>query len=154
MKRVLLLLPVFLALFLVACGRQAVPELEERTPSAVDVPIATGEPDVYPPPSSFPPSAAYPEMPAEPVPNPYPDDGEITLLHAWGTQCVDPSLYDYADLEAAIADLEAAGVEVLDSGLTTLPVCEACRCATPEHFRVRINLVDIPRAEALGWFRE
>ncbi len=96
----------------------------------------------------------YPAAPgAQALPTGYPDDMVVWMIRPLGQQCVDPEEYEYPDLDAAIAALEDAGVEVMDSGTAELGVCESCDCSTSEHFRVQIRALDMERAESLGWMR-
>lgn len=149
MKR-LFFIPVLL-LLLVACsgGIEPTPEATEPaatntpasglTPAETDeLPSATATPDGYP-------GALIPEV--QPT-SAYPADRQFWLVQAAGWQCEDPV---YPDLASAVAALEDAGVTVLDSEETTLAVCQACGCPTPEHYRIQVSGADVSKALPLGW---
>ena len=67
-----------------------------------------------------------------------------------GLQCEDP-IYNNAD--AAIADLQEAGIEIIEVSQVEIVVCEACGCPSSEQFRVSIDPADIAAALRLGWQR-
>jgi hypothetical protein len=67
-----------------------------------------------------------------------------------GLQCEDAI---FADLSAAIASLEEAGIALVAAEEIDLEVCEACGCATSRHFQVQINAEDLARAQEIGWQR-
>jgi hypothetical protein len=67
-----------------------------------------------------------------------------------GLQCEEAI---FPDLSAAISSLEEAGIAVVAAEEIGLGVCEACGCATSEHFRVQINVEDLDRALEMGWQR-
>jgi hypothetical protein len=67
-----------------------------------------------------------------------------------GLQCEEAI---FPDLSAAISSLEEAGIAVVAAEEIGLEVCEACGCATSEHFRVQINVEDLDRALEMGWQR-
>lgn len=113
---------------------------------------ATSEPTAYPAlPTATPPGAegGYPGVTPAPTYNPYPG-GLVKISHPMGLQCEEPT---FADLSAAIASLEEAGIVVVAGEEIGLQVCEACGCATSEHFRVQINVEDLDRALEMGWQR-
>jgi hypothetical protein len=147
MKR-LLLIPLLL-IFLAACsgGVETTPTapagIETQAPGLVpaatnEAPAATATPEGYP-------GVVIPEAP---VNSAYPADAEFWLVRAAGLQCEDPA---YPDLESAVAALEDAGVAILESEATTLAVCEACGCPTPEHYRIRVLGSEVNKALPLGW---
>ena len=139
------------------------PGLLEVTPadSGSDSPVDDGdEPgsDGYPGPSDggYPapllPTAIPPGYPA-PSPQPtldaYPG-GFAILIRPAGQQCEDPT---FADMDAAVAELESAGIKVHEVSRLDMLVCEACGCPTSEHFRVLIDPADLEIAQPLGWVR-
>lgn len=55
-------------------------------------------------------------------------------------------------LEGAVGAVEDAGIEVFDSGTSSVPVCQACQvCASGRLFRVLVASGDVPALEAMGW---
>ncbi len=65
-----------------------------------------------------------------------------------GVQCEDPK---YSDIQDAITDLTAIGVEVTDSGTFELATASVCGGPTSTHFRVLVSAEDVQAAAALGW---
>ena len=107
---------------------------------APPLPTPTSPPDGYPAPEA----AA-----ATPRPGAYPAAGDVIwIVRPMGEQCADPA---YDSLEEAVAALEAAGVSVSASEMTSLAVCQACGCPTSEHFRAQIDAEDLDKATGLGW---
>ena len=143
-KHILVLLGLLLGL--VACGG----DVETPAPDVT-------EPTAYPGPAR-PTVTSIPEgypAPTEPaLPEAYPAGATVWVLRPLGEQCVDPETYEYAEVDEAVAALEAAGVEVVASETVSLVVCEACDCPTSEHFRAQIAAEDLATAETLGWYRE
>ena len=114
--------------------------------------LPTFQPTSYPaPPTPTPPGtdSGYPVFTPVPTNDPYPG-GLAVIVHPMGLQCEDVI---YADLSAAISSLEEAGIAVVAAEEIGLEVCEACGCATSEHFRVQINPEDLARSLELGWQR-
>ena len=108
-------------------------------------PVATAVPEEYPiatvPP---PPPVAYPD-----ARDAYPAaEGEVWVVRPVGVQCEDP---EYTDIQDAITDLKAIGVEVLDSETFEMPTASVCGGPTSAHFRVLIAAEDAEAAAALGW---
>lgn len=171
MKRVYLLVFLLTLMFLAACsGDNQEATDEAQTPAAptetkVSLPSATqpagaqtpapypNPDDSYPAPPTiviptYPPG--YPEPPTPgPTVDPYPG-GLAVIVKAAGIQCEEPEL---PDLDAALAQLEGAGITVVEAGEIDLMVCEACGCATSKQYRVVINADGMPIVEALGWSR-
>lgn len=157
---------VSLLLLLAACGSPSpVPEEtpaveeEEREGLATVAPVPTRElptatPESYPMQPTTPSRAqeGYPEAP--PPPTAYPVDMRIWVLRPLGTQCEESDSYQFATIEEAVASLTDAGVEVFDSEMTSLVVCESCNCPTSEHFRVQILRSDLYGAQVRGWAQE
>jgi hypothetical protein len=143
MKKIWILFMLASALWLAACG------------SATPAQVTTTPDGGYPGPGQIPaPANGYPGQQTPPLlapPQAYPGSGEIWLIRPAGIQCEGK---EYPDLATAVAALESAGVQVIASELVSLMVCEACGCPTSEHYRMQVNLVDIPKAENLGWIRE
>jgi hypothetical protein len=162
MKHLLLLLMSVL-LFGVACGDTAVappdtdvqpaPETETDDgifPRPTVTPDAADTTDGYPAPETAPPVTDYPAPEPAPTLDPYPVvAGYVWVVHPLGEQCEDDRFYD--DVNAAIAALEAADIEVDRGVVTNLNVCLACGCPTSEHYRLHIAEADLSKAEALGW---
>jgi hypothetical protein len=126
-------------------------ELEAYPPPRTPV-----EPEAYPPPSDSD-SDAYPPPPPTPAQESYPDPESAATDLIWvirpvGEQCAAET--DYADLQAAVADLIAIGVHVETSETIDLIVCQACGCPTSAHFRAQIPASDFSDAEQLGWLQE
>ena len=65
-------------------------------------------------------------------------------------QCIPPT---FADLGAAVAQLESNEITVSDSSATTHAVCEACSCPTGIIYNALILKDDLSDAENLGWQR-
>ena len=172
MKNLMLTLTSLLLLVLAACG----PSASEPTPTpdngspARATPTAdpglltpanggqnnlTGYPP--PPPTATPLPENYPP-PAQPVPNnPYPavdDASTIWILHPLGLQCADTSSYAYTNVQAARADLTAAGITVFQVETIELAVCQACDCPTSTHYHAQIAAADLNKAQTLGWTAE
>jgi hypothetical protein len=137
--------------FLVACsgGIESTPTATAPagldTPAPGLVPAATDEPAAATATPEGYPGVVIPEAQAT---SPYPADEEFWLVRAAGLQCEDPA---YPDLESAVAALEDAGVNILESEATTMAVCEACGCPTPEHYRIRVLGSEVNKALPLGW---
>lgn len=170
MKRLIPILTCLLLIFLVACN-PGVPEedpttepSERSTPARDDTsdtpeaPVATDRPVGYPSPTPLreptrPPG--YPEPEVYPTLTPkYPaaeDARGVWILRPLGVQCTDPSTYEFATIDDAVAALEAAGVEVLESEMVSLAVCESCDCPTSQHFRALIDPEDLATAVSEGW---
>jgi hypothetical protein len=126
---------------------------EESGPSAPTATLSTPAeqpptmvPTAYPPPGS---EAGYPISTPLPAENPYPG-GLVTIIHPMGSQCEGAI---FSDLSAAIGSLEEAGITVLAAEEIGLEVCEACGCATSEHYRLQINVEDLDAALEMGWQR-
>jgi hypothetical protein len=174
LKQYLFLSVAVAILLLSACRGAARPEVPAATLPSYPGPVPTlPDPDPYPVrPAPTPLPAAYPSLeapaptstppaqatllaPEEPVPAGTSPAGEaIWLLRPWGIQCEDPASFEYKDVSAAAAALEDAGVEVLAAESVALMVCQACGCATSEHFRVLIPAAGLSQALALGWTQE
>lgn len=65
-------------------------------------------------------------------------------------QCIPPT---FANLEAAVSQLESNEITVSDSSTTMHAVCEACSCPTGIIYNALILEEDLPKAENLGWQR-
>ena len=158
MKRFYAALSLCGVLFLAACGGNTgtLPPTPPGGTATAPLPATGGYP-AQPTPTPLPPEGDYP-APAEPepteAPTAYPADKEVWILRPLGQQCADPQAYEFADLEAAVQALEQNGVEVLNSEVVNLPVCQACDCPTSEHFRAQIRAEDLAAAEDAGWFLE
>jgi hypothetical protein len=132
---------------------------EENQPGATSTAMAapaeettTPELTAYPAfPTPTPPGAegGYPASTPLPTYDPYPG-GLVTLIHPMGLQCEDVI---FPDLSAAVGTLEEAGIVVVAAEEIGLEVCEACGCATSEHFQVQIGVADLDRALEMGWQR-
>ena len=94
-------------------------------------------------------SPGYPAPSPAPTPDPYPGGFAIFIRPA-GLQCEDPT---YADMDAAVAELEEAGITVREISQIDMMVCEACGCPTSEQFRVLIDPADVAAVLLLGWER-
>ena len=174
MKKLFLVMILLAAVMLAACsgggedeateepGDNA-PALPEATPadSGSDSSDDDGDKpgsDGYPGPldSGYPaPSLPAPISPGYPAPSPGPTvdaypGGFAALIRPAGLQCEDPS---YADMDAAVAELEGAGIKVHEVSRVDMMVCEACGCPTSDHFRVLIEPADLAAALLLGWAR-
>src|SRR5690606_19136967 len=147
MKRLTLTLTCLLLIFLVACTPSRpdedpttepsqrgtpVPDATSDTPSD---PAATDRPDDYPVPTPLQEPTrpeGYPEPEVFPTLTPkYPaseDARGVWVLRPLGVQCTEPSTYEFATIDDAVAALEEAGVEVLESEMVSLAVCESCDC--------------------------
>jgi hypothetical protein len=144
------------ALLLVACGG---PETA-ATPTSLPTPTVMALPqiDPTPPPVDAYPAPVQPAQPADGYPAPaspalpsgYPGDATWFILPA-GIQCEEPL---YADLRAAVAALQSAGISVITAETVTLPVCQGCGCPTSEHYRVEIPAGAADAAVALEWTPE
>lgn len=164
-KLKLLSMSVLAALILlVACTPTAEPAPATTAPSnanealqpapttAVSTPATTLEPYPAAPAAGTTVEPAYPgTQPALPsAQNPYPDDS-VWVLHPVGVQCEDESERRYGDLDAAVAALNAAGVETLAAESTNLPVTAVCGGPTSAHYRVQINPANLDQALEMGW---
>jgi hypothetical protein len=143
-----------LALLLVACGSPETAVTPTPTPTVMPLPQIdpTSPPvDGYPGPvKPAVPADGYPAPPAPSLPSGYPGDAMSFILPA-GIQCEEPL---YADLQAAVAALQGAGVSVITAETVTLPVCQGCGCPTSEHYRVEIPTGAANTAMALEWIPE
>lgn len=107
-------------------------------------PVATAVPEEYPIATVPPPAAAYPD-----ASDAYPAaEGQVWVIRPVGVQCEDP---EYTDIQDAITDLTAIGVEVLDSETFELATASVCGGPTSAHFRVLITAEDVNAAGALDW---
>jgi hypothetical protein len=161
MKR-LLMLTMILTLLVAACGDTAVtPETVEPEPTVDSdegiFPRSTVTPDEadtdesYPVPEVATPDTDYPAPEAMPTRDPYPVvAGYVWVVHPVGEQCEEGRHFD--NVNAAIAALEEAEVEVAAGATTSLNVCLACGCPTSEHFILQIAEEDLSTAEGLGWY--
>lgn len=173
MKKFILLLILLAAVALTGCfgddeettedPGQNVPLLPAATPAESrsdgtedgDAPGSDGYPGPsgergYPAPSlptAIPPG--YPAPSPAPTSDPYPG-GYAIFTQPAGLQCEDPI---FADMDAAAAQLEEAGINVHDISRLDMMVCEACGCPTSEQFRVLIDPADVAAALLLGWQR-
>lgn len=152
-----IMLTVLTLLLLAGCGPGAAgtPTVAPDGASPTAPLISTEAYPARPTPTPFP--EGYPDPASlEPTPEPtgYPADMEVWIVRPLGQQCVDPSTYEFEDLEAAVQSLTEADVEVLSSEEVTKPVCEACDCSTSEHYRVQIRAEDLSIAQSMGWFQE
>ena len=129
--------------------------VEETGPALPSAPEAAPEDGSYPAPSAPPTATPYPEgypspPPLLPTRDPYPAaEGNVWILRPVGIQC--ESTKDYADIQAAVADLTAIGVEVQEQETVEIPVTTVCGAPTSAHFRVQIAAADLANAELLGW---
>lgn len=140
MRKLSLLLLLLIAFLLAACNGDT-PEEEQPTPRATPTVEEQSDPtpdDGYPAEPTTAPDAGYPAEVAE-----------GWVIRPAGEQCAENLAYPSSD--SAVADLEAAGVELLAVEETELTVCEACGCPTSAHYRVLISGDDIPTALSLGW---
>ncbi|MGD8805627.1 MAG: hypothetical protein PVH65_07235 [Chloroflexota bacterium] len=136
----------------IAPTEESQPVVPTATPEAPAGETPTSESTAYPaPPTATPPGAegGYPASTPQPTYDPYPG-GLVTIIHPMGLQCEEAI---FPDLSAAISSLEEAGIAVVAAEEIGLEVCEACGCATSEHFRVQINVEDLDRALEMGWQR-
>ncbi|NKQ36535.1 MAG: hypothetical protein HF973_13070 [Chloroflexi bacterium] len=127
----------------------AVKDINLATPRAPETAPDDGS---YPaPPTVTPYPEGYPSPPPlAPTRDPYPAaEGSIWILRPVGIQCESPS--DYPDIQAAVADLTAIGVEVNAQETIELVVTTVCGSPTSAHFRVQIDASDLANAELLGW---
>jgi hypothetical protein len=146
------------ALLLVACGGPETAATPTPTPTVMALPQIDPTPptvDAYPAPiqpvQPAEPADGYPAAPASPaLPSGYPGDATWFILPA-GSQCEEPL---YADLQAAVAALQGAGISVITAETVTLPVCQGCGCPTSEHYRVEIPAGAANAAMALEWMPE
>ena len=117
----------------------AVPEQSPESYPVEEGLPATAVPDSYPLPTK-------PELSAEPS---YPaQEGTIWVARPVGVQC---ETAEYTDIQDAIADLKAIGVEVLDQGTFQMNVVAVCGAATSAHFRVLVAAEDVADTAVLGW---
>jgi hypothetical protein len=153
MKRIWTFVTLLLLLLVAACSPAA-----EPTPTPLPTfppPAETDTPESgYPAPAqaTMPPEA-YPAEAPTPLPEPtgYPDDARVWLVKPAGAQCQEYTV----DLRDAVAALRDAGVEVINSQVVNLLVCEACDvCPSSEHYRVLVDAGQRAAAEALGWVQE
>ena len=93
---------------------------------------------------------AYPIVTVAPAPKePYPvQEGTLWVMRPVGVQC---ETAEYADIQAAIADLKAIGVDVLDQGTFEMMVTAVCGSPTSAHFRVLVAVEDVADTAVLGW---
>ena len=108
---------------------------------------ANGQPDVRNP---YPEPTALLSLPrATPTPLAAYQGLQLTWIQkAAGMQCNAYTL----DLTAARSELERAGIQVVDSQLSILPVCDACDvCPSSEHYQAFIPAEDVNEAIQLGW---
>jgi hypothetical protein len=170
MKKLLLLLILLAALALTGCfgddeatdePGDDVPGLPAVTPDGSgtdgsdngDEPGTDGYPEPpgeggYPapiPPTPLPPG--YPAPIPQPTLDPYPGGFAIFTRPA-GVQCEEETA---TDIDAAVAELEGAGITVQEISLIEMKVCEACGCPTSEHFRALIDPAGTEAALLLGW---
>lgn len=167
-----LILTALLLLVLAACGPSAAeptPRPDTGSPAratptadqALLTPASGGQNNLTgyppPPPTATPLPENYPP-PAQPVPgNPYPavdDAGTMWILHPLGLQCADTNSYAYTNVQAARADLTAAGITVFQVETIELAVCQACDCPTSTHYHAQIAAADLSKAQTLGWTAE
>lgn len=163
-KLVLLLAAMMFVAVLAACngGTDEEATAEPTTESQPGVPVATPQPPpeetptvapsaypAFPTPTPPGPDEGYPASTPLPTYDPYPG-GLVTLIHPMGLQCEEPI---FADLSAAVGSLEEAGITVVAAEEIGLEVCEACGCATSQHYRVQINVEDLDQALEMGWQR-
>lgn len=84
------------------------------------------------------------------------ENEQVSLNYIWVSQvsapqqCIPPT---FADLEAAVSQLESNKITVSDSSTTTHMVCEACSCPTGIIYNALILKEDLTKAESLGWQR-
>jgi hypothetical protein len=149
MKRVFALLVL---LMLMACGgeNEDVPtEMPAFPTTQSTLPAPTSQPDSYPQPTANPANA----YPARPRPTPTLPAAYFGLDPVWVTKAVGAQCQGVEiDVDGVRLVLENAGIQVLDTTMISIPVCEACdTCPTSEHYRFFIPATDIAKAEALGW---
>lgn len=159
--KLFLLLVVSLFFALVGCGPSSavseedatagaplLPEIRDtavpQSPTSEGYPVeevlpVTAVPDSYPPPTQ-PTLSTESSYPAQ--------EGTIWVARPVGVQC---ETAEYTDIQEAIADLKAIGVEVLDSGTFQLNVLAVCGEATSAHFRVLVAQEDMEDTAVLGW---
>lgn len=133
---------------LTACRGGTSPEITPAPLPSAPLPDSSS----YPAPALPALPTGYPEAAAPTATTPAESGKTVWLLHPWGIQCEGPG--PYADLAAAVSALEEAGVDVLEAQNVELMVCQACGCATSEHFRVQVAAEDRPATLALGWQEE
>lgn len=120
--------------------------LVELPPLTPDI---TKNPNLAVPPT--PTVEAYPPSTENLVPGEYPapsDKTTLWLVQAKGQQCETPK---YESLEAAVKELTAAGVTVLDSKEVAVTVTTSCESPTSEHYWVQIDVANLVIAQNNGW---
>lgn len=162
--RTILLISLIL-LMLTACGAAT-----ETAPTPTTLPsTALPQPGTAPRATVTPAGATSDDTsgyPAPPTLTPYPEGyvgpdlgaanapypaaaGFVWIIRPSGLQCGDG--LDYDTLEAAVAPLSQAGIEVVAQMSVNLMVCEACSCPTSLHYRAQIAEADVAATEKLGW---
>jgi hypothetical protein len=164
-KRLSYLMILLAVLLLAACGPGNVtPEptrsSEDAQPQGDIVPrptiTATAVPDdAYPaeptPANTLP--EGYPVPEVVPAYDPYPgldkEEGQAWMIIPAGVQCEDPLVYPAE--EDAVAALEEAGIDVIESQTMELMVTSSCGSPTSTHYVALIDMADQAQAEELGW---
>lgn len=116
----------------------AVPEQSPEEYPVEEVLPATAVPDSYPVPTQ-------PTFSTEPYPA---QEGTVWVARPVGVQC---ETAEYTDIQEAIADLTAIGVDVLDQGTFEMNVLAVCGGTTSAHFRVLVAAEDVADTAVLGW---
>lgn len=138
MRKLVLLLLLLFTFLMAACNGDTTEEDPTPRPTPTVEEIDPTPDDGYPAEPTTAPDAGYPA-----------ETAEGWVIRPAGEQCAESLAYPTAD--SAVADLEAAGVEILAVEETELVVCEACGCPTSAHYRVLISGEDMPTAFSLGW---
>ena len=159
--KLFLLLVVSLFFTLVGCGPSSAVTEEDATsgapllPEVRDTAVPQSPPsEAYPveevlPTTAVPESYPPPTLPALSTESSYPaQEGTVWVARPVGVQC---ETAEYTDIQEAIADLKAIGVEVLDSGTFYVNVLAVCGGPTSAHFRVLVAEEDVANTAVLGW---
>lgn len=165
MKQTLLLITLSVVFLLAACGPSNVetdptePALQPADSEPDVIPratiTATAVPDGYPAaPTQVPLPEGYAMPEALPAYDPYPGIDPAGENEAWmiipsGEQCAESITYPTE--QDAVAALEAAGVEVLESKTMEMMVTTACGSPTSTHYLVLIDQAKMQDAMTLGW---
>ena len=116
----------------------AVPQDSPAAYPVEEVLPATAVPESYPPPTQ-------PALSTEPYPV---QEGTVWVARPVGLQC---ETAEYTDIQEAVADLKAIGVDVLDQGTFEMNVLAVCGGPTSAHFRVLVTAEDVEDTAVLGW---
>ena len=152
-------------LLMAACKAPAPPTVIPEGNTATQIPTERTVSPVTPVPEAYPAlpapegaSTGYPLVPvpeggAAAAPTGYPAQIELVwILKPVGEQCAAQG--DALNLQTAVADLIAIGVEVGQMEMVQLEVCQGCGCPTAAHFRVQVPQNLLSRTAVLGWTEE